>query len=84
MRDLLVNHWDLEPPRVLVSVTGGASGLHLPPQLDSMVRSGLARVAASKSVWFIDGGMNSGWLRMVAPVASATDRRHCLTRGATF
>ena len=43
IRDMLVNKWDLDPPRILLAVTGGAMAFDLPPKLDEMIRIGLQK-----------------------------------------
>jgi hypothetical protein len=42
IRDMLVNKWDLDPPRILLAVTGGAMAFDLPPKLDEMIKIGKA------------------------------------------
>ena len=43
IRDMLVNKWDLDPPRILLAVTGGAMAFDLPPKLDEMIKIGLKK-----------------------------------------
>ena len=65
LRELLVDKWDLDPPRVLLAVTGGATSFNLPPRLDQMVKEGLEKAAASKSMWITSGGTNTGVMKYV-------------------
>lgn len=65
LRDLLVEKWDLEPPRILLAVTGGAMDFDLPPRLDELIINGLAKAAASQSMWITTGGTNSGVMKYV-------------------
>ncbi len=60
LKYLITYRWGLRPPRVLISVTGGAKDFHLPPQLDKMLKVGLLRAAQASNAWFITGGSNSG------------------------
>jgi hypothetical protein len=57
---LLTYRWGLQPPRLLISVTGGAKSFDLPPLLDKLLKIGLKRAAAASKAWFITGGSNSG------------------------
>eukprot|EP00041_Stephanoeca_diplocostata_P023643 m.586302 g.586302 ORF g.586302 m.586302 type:complete len:1876 (+) comp22342_c1_seq4:279-5906(+) len=70
VRDLLVSKWDLDPPRVLLAITGGAAAFGLPPKLDRMIRIGLAKAASSQSMWITTGGTNSGVMKYVAEAIS--------------
>ena len=56
LKEMLVNKWDLEPPRIMLAVTGGAQSFDLPPKLDSMLKQGLAKAATSESLWITTGG----------------------------
>ena len=60
LKYLITYRWGLRPPRVLISVTGGAKNFDLPPQLDKMLRAGLMRAAQASNAWFITGGSNAG------------------------
>jgi hypothetical protein len=55
LRDMLVDKWDLEPPRIMLAVTGGAQSFELPPKLDDMIRIGLRKAAESESMWITSG-----------------------------
>eukprot|EP00039_Didymoeca_costata_P003537 m.68263 g.68263 ORF g.68263 m.68263 type:complete len:1826 (+) comp11953_c0_seq2:265-5742(+) len=66
LRELLVRLWDLEPPRIMLAVTGGAAAFSIPPKLDVMIRAGLANAAKSESMWITTGGTNSGVMKYVA------------------
>ena len=66
LKEMLVSKWDLEPPRIMLAVTGGAQSFDLPPKLDSMLKKGLAKAAKSESLWITTGGTNSGVMKYVA------------------
>jgi transient receptor potential cation channel subfamily M protein 4 len=61
--DLLASSWDLEPPRILLGVTGGAGAFDIPPKLDDMIKVGLEKAAQSESVWITTGGTNTGVMK---------------------
>jgi len=63
LKEMLVNKWDLEPPRIMLAVTGGAQSFDLPPKLDTMLKKGLARAAEAESLWITTGGTNSGVMK---------------------
>jgi leucine-rich repeat protein SHOC2 len=65
IRNMLVTEWDLDPPRILLSVTGGAKEFNLPPKLDEMIKLGLQTAAKTESLWITSGGTNSGVMRYV-------------------
>lgn len=73
LKDLLVTRWNLSPPRILISVTGGALSFDLPPKLEYMLKRGLAKAASSKSAWIIDGGTNSGVMKYVGEAVATLD-----------
>lgn len=42
---LMTQHWGLDVPNLLISVTGGAKDFHMKPRLKSIFRRGLVKVA---------------------------------------
>ncbi|MGH0117510.1 UNVERIFIED_CONTAM: hypothetical protein FKN15_038030 [Acipenser sinensis] len=44
---LMRDHWGLNVPNLLISVTGGAKNFHMKPRLKSMFRRGLIKVSRS-------------------------------------
>lgn len=72
VKDLLVSKWDLEPPRILLGVTGGAGSFELPPKLEEMVKLGLVKAAQSESMWITTGGTNTGVMKYVAEAIAAS------------
>ena len=43
----MINHWGLDRPNLLISVTGGAKNFHMRPRLKEVFRRGLMKAAAS-------------------------------------
>lgn len=66
LRDLLVKKWDLEPPRIMMVITGGAQSFDLPPKLDEMITTGLAKAAEAEGLWITTGGTNTGVMKYVS------------------
>ncbi|XP_067834560.1 transient receptor potential cation channel subfamily M member 2, partial [Heptranchias perlo] len=69
---LMTKYWGLNPPHLLISVTGGAKNFHLKPDLRFMFRRGLIKVAKSTGAWIITGGSNAGVMKHVGETV-----RHC-------
>ena len=42
--NFMKNHWNLEQPRLLISVTGGAKSFNMDPKLQEHFSSGLVKV----------------------------------------
>lgn len=42
---LMTQHWGLDPPNLLISVTGGAKNFVMKPRLKNIFRQGLVKVA---------------------------------------
>jgi hypothetical protein len=72
VKDLLVSKWDLEPPRILLGVTGGAGTFDIPPKLDDMIKMGLQKAAQSESMWITTGGTNTGVMKYVGAAIAAS------------
>ncbi|XP_038646188.1 transient receptor potential cation channel subfamily M member 2 [Scyliorhinus canicula] len=69
---LMTKYWGLNPPHLLISVTGGAKNFHLKPSLRFMFRRGLIKVAQSTGAWIITGGSFTGVMKHVGEAV-----RHC-------
>eukprot|EP00036_Acanthoecidae_sp_10tr_P011064 CAMPEP_0182922766 /NCGR_PEP_ID=MMETSP0105_2-20130417/5009_1 /TAXON_ID=81532 ORGANISM="Acanthoeca-like sp., Strain 10tr" /NCGR_SAMPLE_ID=MMETSP0105_2 /ASSEMBLY_ACC=CAM_ASM_000205 /LENGTH=1794 /DNA_ID=CAMNT_0025060417 /DNA_START=266 /DNA_END=5650 /DNA_ORIENTATION=+ len=72
IKDLLISKWDLEPPRILLGVTGGAGTFDIPPKLDDMIKRGLEKAACSESMWITTGGTNTGVMKYVGAAIAAS------------
>lgn len=47
----MTQHWGLDVPNLLISVTGGAKDFNMKPRLKSVFRRGLVKVAQTTGVW---------------------------------
>ena len=56
--------WGLEPPSVVISVTGAAASLKVNPKLEQIFRRGLRKAAAITRAWIITGGTKSGVMEL--------------------
>lgn len=57
--------WNLQPPKLIISVTGGAQKFTIPPRMKKAFKRGLIKAAASTGAWIITGGTNAGVMRLV-------------------
>ncbi|XP_006898486.1 PREDICTED: transient receptor potential cation channel subfamily M member 2 [Elephantulus edwardii] len=62
---LMTEHWGLEVPNLLISVTGGAKNFIMKPRLKRIFRRGLAKVAQTTGAWIITGGSHAGVMKQV-------------------
>ncbi|XP_065684239.1 transient receptor potential cation channel subfamily M member 1 isoform X1 [Hydra vulgaris] len=72
--ELLTAVMDLEQPRLLISVTGGAKSFSLSPTLKSQLTIGLAKVAQTPGAWVITGGTNTGVMKQVGEALQGTSK----------
>ena len=64
--ELMINHWGLARPNLLISVTGIADDIHgIDGGLIDYFRRGLYESANSTQAWIISGGMNAGVMKEV-------------------
>ena len=54
---MMLEHWKLQPPNMLISVTGGAKNFHMRPRLKEVFNRGLMKAAASTGQFI----MTQGW-----------------------
>lgn len=57
---LLLHHWQLELPKLLISVHGGIANFDLQPKLKRVFNKGLIKAANTTGAWIITGGTNTG------------------------
>ncbi|XP_066544155.1 transient receptor potential cation channel subfamily M member 2 isoform X2 [Amia ocellicauda] len=62
---LVTEYWNLSPPNLLISVTGGAKNFYMKARLKSMFRRGLIKVAHTTGAWILTGGTNTGVMKHV-------------------
>ncbi|XP_037597956.1 transient receptor potential cation channel subfamily M member 2 isoform X5 [Cebus imitator] len=62
---LMTQHWGLDVPSLLISVTGGAKNFNMKPRLKSIFRRGLVKVAQTTGAWIITGGSHAGVMKQV-------------------
>ncbi|XP_069886906.1 transient receptor potential cation channel subfamily M member 2 isoform X1 [Dipodomys merriami] len=62
---LMTQHWGLDDPNLLISVTGGAKNFNMKLRLKSIFRRGLVKVAQTTGAWIITGGSHAGVMKQV-------------------
>ncbi|KYO36053.1 transient receptor potential cation channel subfamily M member 2 isoform X1 [Alligator mississippiensis] len=62
---LMTQHWGLDPPNLLISVTGGAKNFNMKQRLKNIFRRGLVKVAQTTGAWIITGGSHAGVMKLV-------------------
>ncbi|XP_066912898.1 transient receptor potential cation channel subfamily M member-like 2 isoform X3 [Clytia hemisphaerica] len=79
---LLTEHWKIDEPQLLISVTGGAKSFNMDPRLKQQFASGLVKVANTPGAWVITGGTNTGVMKHVGEALQGATK--CLIGIATY
>lgn len=61
---LFTKEWNLELPKLLITVQGGKANFELQPKLKKEIRKGLLKAAKTTGAWVFTGGTNTGILRV--------------------
>eukprot|EP00092_Neocalanus_flemingeri_P021755 GFUD01023599.1.p1 GENE.GFUD01023599.1~~GFUD01023599.1.p1 ORF type:complete len:1565 (-),score=309.61 GFUD01023599.1:400-5094(-) len=62
---LLGQQWDLELPKLLITIIGGKQNFELQPNLKKALEKGLLKAAKTTGAWVLTGGLNTGVTRHV-------------------
>uniref|UniRef100_A0A8C9UBT8 non-specific serine/threonine protein kinase n=1 Tax=Serinus canaria TaxID=9135 RepID=A0A8C9UBT8_SERCA len=62
---LMVKEWQIELPKLVISVHGGIQNFKLPSKIKQVFSKGLVKAAESTGAWIITEGINSGVSRHV-------------------
>ena len=73
LRDLILQTWRVPEPSVLISVTGAAAGVSIPPKLEQVFRRGLRKAALTTKAWIVTGGTKSGVMELVGKTVREAD-----------
>lgn len=57
---LFTREWNLELPKLLITVQGGKANFELQPKLKKVLRKGLLKAAKTTGAWIFTGGTNTG------------------------
>uniref|UniRef100_A0A8C0B2T0 TRPM SLOG domain-containing protein n=1 Tax=Buteo japonicus TaxID=224669 RepID=A0A8C0B2T0_9AVES len=61
---LMTKEWQLELPKLLISVHGGLQNFELQPKLKQVFGKGLIKAAMTTGAWIFTGGVNTGLMRL--------------------
>ncbi|XP_039214703.1 transient receptor potential cation channel subfamily M member 7 isoform X2 [Crotalus tigris] len=78
---LMLKEWQLELPKLLISVHGGMQKFELHPRIKQLLGKGLIKAAVTTGAWIITGGVNTGVAKHVGDAlkehASQSSRKIC-------
>ncbi|XP_053355884.1 transient receptor potential cation channel subfamily M member 7 isoform X1 [Clarias gariepinus] len=57
---LMLKEWQMELPKILISVHGGIQNFELHPRIKQVVGKGLIKAAVTTGAWILTGGVNTG------------------------
>lgn len=57
---LMLKEWNMELPKILISVHGGVQNFELHPRIKQVVGKGLIKAAVTTGAWIFTGGVNTG------------------------
>ncbi|KAI5097873.1 transient receptor potential cation channel subfamily M member 7, partial [Silurus meridionalis] len=57
---LMLKEWQMELPKILISVHGGIQNFDLHPRIKQVVGKGLIKAAVTTGAWILTGGVNTG------------------------
>uniref|UniRef100_H3CXZ4 non-specific serine/threonine protein kinase n=1 Tax=Tetraodon nigroviridis TaxID=99883 RepID=H3CXZ4_TETNG len=57
---LMLKEWQMELPKILISVHGGVQNFELHPRIKQVVGKGLINAAVTTGAWILTGGVNTG------------------------
>ncbi|CAB1339166.1 unnamed protein product [Coregonus sp. 'balchen'] len=69
----MLNEWQMELPKILISVHGGIQNFDLHPRIKQVVGKGLIKAAVTTGAWILTGGVNTGVAKHVGDAL----KEHC-------
>lgn len=70
---LMLKEWQMELPKILISVHGGVQNFELHPRIKQVVGKGLVKAAVTTGAWILTGGVNTGVAKHVGDAL----KEHC-------
>ncbi|XP_041075479.1 transient receptor potential cation channel subfamily M member 7-like isoform X4 [Polyodon spathula] len=78
---LMLKEWQMELPKIVISVHGGMQNFDLHPRIKQVVGKGLIKAAVTTGAWILTGGVNTGVAKHVGDAlkehSSRSSRRIC-------
>ncbi|KAM6965339.1 transient receptor potential cation channel subfamily M member 6 [Aplochiton taeniatus] len=68
---LMLKEWQMERPKLLLSVQGGSDNFPLPPKVKQAFSKGLVTAALSTGAWILTDGINTGVSKYVGEAVKA-------------
>ncbi len=65
---LLKSYWQLELPKLIISIHGGIANFGLQPKLKSALFKGLKKVADTSHIWIITAGTDTGVVKHIGDI----------------
>ncbi|XP_041030883.1 transient receptor potential cation channel subfamily M member 7 isoform X2 [Carcharodon carcharias] len=62
---LMLKEWQMELPKLVISVHGGMQNFELHPRIKQVVGKGLIKAAVTTGAWILTGGVNAGVVKHV-------------------
>ncbi|XP_067871310.1 transient receptor potential cation channel subfamily M member 1-like [Heterodontus francisci] len=74
---LMTTEWELELPKLLISVHGGLQNFELQPKLKQVFGKGLIKAAMTTGAWIFTAGVNTGVIRHVGDALKDHSSKSC-------
>ncbi|KAB1278183.1 Transient receptor potential cation channel subfamily M member 7, partial [Camelus dromedarius] len=78
---LLLKEWQMELPKLVISIHGGMQKFELHPRIKQLLGKGLIKAAVTTGAWILTGGVNTGVAKHVGDAlkehASRSSRKIC-------
>ncbi|XP_029431238.1 transient receptor potential cation channel subfamily M member 7-like isoform X2 [Rhinatrema bivittatum] len=78
---LMLKEWQMDLPKLVISVHGGMQKFELHPRIKQLIGKGLIKAALTTGAWIITGGVNTGVAKHVGDAlkehASRSSRKIC-------
>lgn len=68
----MLKEWQMELPKILISVHGGVQNFELHPRIKQVVGKGLIKAAVTTGAWILTGGVNTGKSLRTQPLYSSS------------
>ena len=66
--NLVKNYWQLEFPKLIISVHGGIANFGLQPKLKQALKQGLIKVVNTSHIWIITAGTDTGVVKHIGDI----------------
>ncbi|XP_043932306.1 transient receptor potential cation channel subfamily M member 7 [Protopterus annectens] len=74
---LMLKEWQMELPKLVISVHGGMQKFELHPKIKQVVGKGLVQAALTTGAWILTGGVNTGVAKHVGDALKEHSSRSC-------